>query len=524
LSDDEKNLAIKEFIALKLDEIINKIKNLDTDLDFKNAIVQITDLTLKRNIYGNLDRTNTFYNPIINNNIVDNGLLYYYKDNTDKCPPDTIIKNAHEYAKTNNKSYEIYPKIINSQNNYYIHIDDILVKINSTEKIKNEYTGLTKLELLDKNIYDNGRKIVHILGVPIPIFNSINYDTSIFFSKYSDKNLIKEFDFDGQICRHQHPSIYSPKNIEYKDLKCFRKQGAGSNAYIIELNGIKILKGNEFILKPNNNDDLLTKFKFILEAWVNDILRRKVYSIPKLCDNFVKVNDIFVCENKLPHENPIVNNNCDKYLKSADDPTKTKVFGFISMEIIDGTLGDFIQNNLQFDYGMFFEYLYGKLVAYIKTNIIFTDQANTGNCGYKTVNYCRKYTLKNSGLSIDIYVKNNYMIKILDFDNIKISDPISNKNIYYNESDITQLDSKILHMDKATRIITILNSHLLKHTANNDISEKNCCVSLLEKQIDNFKNNNQISMFIKSIIDTLPPDYKIPPSADKIIQEFEFTW
>jgi len=166
LSDDKKNSAMKEFIALKLDEIINKIKNLDTNLDFRNAIVQITDLTLKRTLYGDLDQTNTFYNPIINNSIVNDGLLYYYKDNTDGCPPDTLIKNAHEYAKTNNKLYEIYPKIIKSQNKDYIHIDDVLVKINSTEKIKNEYTGLSKLELLDTNIYANGRKIHPVYSGP----------------------------------------------------------------------------------------------------------------------------------------------------------------------------------------------------------------------------------------------------------------------------------------------------------------------------------------------------------------------
>jgi hypothetical protein len=521
LSDDEKNSAIKEFIALKLDEIINKIKNSDTNLDFQNAIVQITDLTLKRTLYGDLDQTNTFYNPIINNSIVNDGLLYYYKDNTDGCPPDTLIKNAHEYAKTNNKLYEIYPKIIKSQNKDYIHIDDVLVKINPIEKIKNEYTGLTKLELLDKNISDNGRKIYPVYG--IPLFDLIPFGADEFFSNYIEPKLITEFDFDKQICRHQHPSIYSPKNIEYKNLKCFKAQGAGSGAYIIELNGTKILKGNQFVLKPNNDDDLLQKFKFILEAWVNDILRRNVYAIPKLCDNFVKVNDIFVCENKLPHENPIVNNNCENnYLRIANDPTKTKVFGFISMEIIDGTLGNFIDKQLMFDYGMFFEYLYGKLVAYINTNIIFTDQANTGNCGYKTVDYCRKYTLQNNGSNIVIYVKNKYMIKILDFDNIKISNPSTDKNIYHNVSDITQVEDKIQYELDIARVKKIMSeSHLLKHT---NIHEKDFCVNLLQIQIQNFKNKNQIPMFIKSIIDTLPPDYRIPPPVGIPIQEFEFKW
>jgi len=371
------------------------------------------------------------------------------------------------------------------------------------------------LELLDENIKKNGTKIIFIPSwdnelTPFTLFELIHINEDVVYENYIDRDIITNFNFDRYMCREEVDGIYSTNNIRYADLKCFKSQGAGSGAYIIELNQTKILKGNQFILNPRDIHEFIQKFKFILEAWVNDILMRYIYSIPKLCDNFVKVNDIFICDKKLPHENPITNSTCEKsYLNLEDSPIK--VYGFISMEIIDGTLGNFIKMSLKLDYGMFFEYLYSKLVAYIKTNIIFTDHENTGNCGYKIVDFCRKYKLINSGNIVEFYVKNKYMVKIFDFDNIKIVDSPTNDNIYHNISDITEKENS----DKLSL------SNLIINTISD---EKQNCIDLFAQQIENFKSNKQISNFIDSIKSTLPDNYKIPPSDGIQIEEFIFEW
>lgn len=84
--------------------------------------------------------------------------------------------------------------------------------------------------------------------------------------------------------------------------------------------------------------------------------------------------------------------------------------------------------------GLFFEYAYVKFVCKKIANVIFTDQSNTGNAGYKNVDYVRKYTLSKGTDSLILYVS-GLMTKILDFDNFVISNK-DYENFYYSESDI----------------------------------------------------------------------------------------
>jgi hypothetical protein len=463
--------------------------------------------------YGQLSAENTFYNPIITDLGYNDGLLYYYKPDKDKtCPTNKFINEAIKFKIENKKLYEIYPKINKDElGSDYIHVDDILINFRTKTIIKNDYTGEWGLEMLDNDIInickiripiDTNPSLIEVLGVlELLASPSVSLDIVSILQTIIKENQ-KLSNFNEIKCVEKGPIIYSPKDIQYNNLSCFKSQGAGSGAYILKFKDAIILKGN--IIKKNalTIPDFINKFKFLLEAWANDYLRRKVYSIPGLCDNFCKIRDIFLCHKQLPHENPLTNINCaDTYLSII--PNQTDLFGFITMEIIDGTLGDFMGNlGNKFTYGMLFEYMYGKLVAYKKTNIIFTDQANTGNCGYKAVDYCRHYVLTFNGEILNIYVNDPNMIKILDFDNFKFG---TDNNFYHSTTDIINTTP-------------VSENVFIKRNSEPTLSKLLC-----ENMIDSFNNKSQINDFFNNVKTSLPDSYKVPQSC-KRIEKFEFVY
>jgi hypothetical protein len=495
---------ISEFFSLKLTDIIKTIIRNDPVQIFKEAACQVVKLTLKMDAYGVLTPENTMYNPIpYEEGGFNDGLLYYYKPGKDKtCPTDKFINEANKFKIQNNKLYEIYPKINRGERDIdYIHFDDILINIKNNTIVKNDYTGEWGLEILDNDIITICQKRIGDKSFieSLNVLEFLGIDAILQTIIQENQKLSN---FNGINCVEEGPIIYSPKRIQYNNLSCFKSQGAGSGAYILKLNDATILKGN--IIKRNalTIHDFINKFKFLVEAWANDYLRRKVYSIPGLCDNFCKIRDIFLCHKQLPHENPLRNNNCQEgYLSKI--PNQTELFGFITMELIDGTLGDFMRQPQNiFTYGMLFEYMYGKLVAYKTTNIIFTDQANSGNCGYKAVDYCRHYVLKYAGKILNIYVNDPNMIKILDFDNFKFG---TNNNFYHEVNDIINTTPVTQHP-------------FIKRNTEPVLSRQLC-----RGMISSFATTSQVNNFFRVVKKSLPDSYK-SPLPGKRIERFVFEY
>ena len=190
------------------------------------------------------------------------------------------------------------------------------------------------------------------------------------------------------------------------------------------------------------------------------------------------------------------------------------------MEKIDGTLSDL--PNDKFDCGVLFEYLYGKLVAFKLGKIIFTDQVNTGNCGFKIVDYCRKYTIHQSGTSLTIYIKNNYLVKIFDFDNFKLKDK---DNKYFHEIDDIIPDGGGLFHSRTnalvgpTQIITKQSQYFREKVYK---CEQLSFIGILGATRQAYLDNNQIATFLEIINKNIPIDYKTPPPVETMIKEYIF--
>ena len=187
------------------------------------------------------------------------------------------------------------------------------------------------------------------------------------------------------------------------------------------------------------------------------------------------------------------------------------------MQKVTGSIGS-IDDNM-FDCGCLFEYIYGKLVALKLTGLIFTDQTNAGNCGYLNVDYHRKYTITHNGTTKTFYIKNNKMIKILDFDQFKID--TSSKLIYHQIDDIISEGGKIFNQDN-----NFVGFDNLTDFFNNKVknSEKFNFVKLMYNFRKMFKDGDQLINLINVFDEHLPDDYKIPPTDDKEIREYKFTY
>jgi hypothetical protein len=179
---------------------------------------------------------------------------------------------------------------------------------------------------------------------------------------------------------------------------------------------------------------------------------------------------------------------------------------------------------------MFFEYAYAKIVSRLVGKLIFTDQSDPSNCGYKKVDFIRKYILKNNNQILTIYVKDENMIKLLDFDNFNITD--NDPNFYFDDVDIINNEPlKTFYDIKSTiepKNKVEIKGNLLELQENNSLIKKTIdiekwnSIQFMIKLRQAFYMKNQIKLFFDIVKQTVPSDYHNPSSKASPIEEYYF--
>ncbi len=338
-------------------------------------------------------------------------------------------------------------------------------------------------------------------------------------------------------------TISTESGNKYTNIQCFDKQGKGSGASILSADNnilIKCLKLNDINLSILNDYELsydyrslnfnamrmynthlhlfMSKLKFILEAWVNDYLKRQIYIHKNICDNYARV--IECCTYHEPiHIQHNKSSTAGKLIKSIDlscisqheyNTLKPTYYGFIVMEKIDGTFDSFNQ----FTYGLFFEYLYAKLVAFVKCNILFADHYKNDNCGYRIVDYIRQYNLTYMDQTLTIYIQDKHMTTVFDFDNINIcSIKYHDKktklyNFYYTIEDCFGCDNTYRY----------IIDNMIEHAEIQHLHDLNMRLK------DAFNSDTQMQTFFDIIKQTIPSKYLIKPNTDTNIKIKNFKY
>ena len=428
----------------------------------------------------------------------------------------------------------LQPYINKVINNRIIELSKVSYNINKRSVIKDD----TNYKQLVKLINDNINNIFSDLEILDELFltfaiNKISDNTNMYLELTISDSDFESFGFKSHyigsqlktvidaynynMCFNINGIINSPKGINLSSIECVTRAN-GSQAFILNYSdsASRMLK-----VYPLTSD--WDRKKFFVEGWVSDYLQRKVLNYrndngTRICENMLSMYDIFLCREKFH----IIDNTTQKICRDLQAYPDNTLFGYIMMEkilnnSIDRTLNKLINipDNL-FDFGVLFEYLYGKLVCYKHTNIIFTDQTNLGNCAFSPVDYIRKYTIRHNSDELIIYVKNKTLVKIFDLDNIQISN--NTNNFFYNKDDIGLfVDNK--SYNSADSNITVGMNNKLKP------SERENTLRTLFNFIEAFNKKNQIDEFINIIRTNMPTNYGIEPS-DKLIRikSFEFTF
>jgi hypothetical protein len=198
---------------------------------------------------------------------------------------------------------------------------------------------------------------------------------------------------------------------------------------------------------------------------------------------------------------------------------------------LSGTL-----NNLEnkYDFGVLFEFLYGKLVAMQLCGIVFTDQVNTGNCGYKNVNYCRHYNVtyntKIKTETIDVFVDSEILVKIFDFDNYKVQK--YSRNIFGSLDDLLPEGGGIINGNNEineTLVDCVYNSSMCDKVSNfvnmcykkNEIKEIITTLTDFRKafsSLDRSQKDSQVSKFVEIFKKNIPEKYTKRPINKEIIK------
>lgn len=508
----------KQYLSIKLKKILSLYN------DNINDIIQNFEQDAKFTQYGALHPDNKFnFNGLETDYGYDptGGLLYYYKmDN--HCTTDELEKSVYDYifnpdTKESDK-FLLTPKIKKSrkdENIIYVQIDkdrSIVMVKDPTGKYNYEYNPkMINISAFDDLFYLFDNKDVSYLG-----WNSFGSDLDslqIFGLEYitqfyNSNEIVKRIsNYNNTKCSTSQLIVISPNNNNYENIKCWDTQAKGSGASLWVTQDNYIIKS--YIIENN----FKSKYAWWKEAWVSDLIQRKINSISQLTDNFVTFKDIFHCEKTITNTNPSNVDRCNDYNRSVNT-----TFGYIVMEKIENTISNVPDG--MFDCGFFFEYLYAKLVAKIKCGLIFTDQVNTGNCGFLTVDYYRKYSLSHNGETLDIYIRNNKMIKVFDFDQFKIS---TRSKLIYNEiNDIIPSGGKIYN-DKNEYISDNDTPAKRSELYQNKVpdSERVNFKEIMFQFRKTFLENDQISHFIKILKENLPENYFKIPDDGTIIKEYK---
>jgi hypothetical protein len=269
---------------------------------------------------------------------------------------------------------------------------------------------------------------------------------------------------------------------------------AGSGAIVLKTSGAysggSTSKTNKFAIKIYNLypydvdffDDCSTdydrfignKIVFVKELWANSYINRM---IPKeISKNFVKYykNKSYICSDK-----PNINNDF------FDTPSK--LYGYITMYLLDGSLYDYVKSGGKLNYGHIFEIVYAKYIAKKYCNLVFTDHMHLGNYGYKISPKTRNYKIGN----VDIRISNREYVKLIDLADFVMPNDTDN-NFFWNRKDIfpdTYLEEDIT-----------FNNYV-------DENEKLNVYTLIENLRRSYDRNSQIQDFEEIIKVSAPKNY-----------------
>ncbi len=498
----EIQLTLKKYYAYKVKQILEKILTNSSDCKYK---VESTELSRQADMYGRPLPTNDFDERGLRELSIDpvSGLLYYYSQQVHRIN-DEFSKDAMRYKKENNKDY-IFFKFKKDRYGYkYIVGDDFVIKVETNtggktyEYIANpldlQFMDERFLKFLSMSPHNNlGSTTWPYIDYEIPGASRLILEN---LRSSGLEKVINNFNF-MKCNTSRRPIIKSNRDIDYQNFKCFRSQGAGSANFIITNGEQIIMKGDTFdsetTLSIAEDSHFIKKFNFFKEAWVNDYLMRTVYNT-NISHNLCRMTDIFICDRTITIDprDPLTGQAKDQCMQ-RHSLTDGRIVAYIAMEILDGVISGIVGMN----YGMFFEYLYGKLACKVVSNIIFTDQANTGNCGYKNVDFVRKYIITQGTNSIEVWVEDTKMIKMVDFGDFKYS-PNTEKVIYHDTGDVFNQSLNIIQ------------------------TEQVACSQLNKSLIDNFRGGrgNQVDNFIQIIQQSIPQKYRTAPTGGRQIQEF----
>ena len=212
--------------------------------------------------------------------INDIRILKYFDEFTNKVPFDKYIK----YIEKNNKKIEGKHKLINTQNNKIVNINDIPKFKNAVLKMKYEYTLITNLPI---DSY-NDEKIKELYRQ--------RWDVEVFFKllKYNFKfELLKEHNKEESTDQYKKLYmvnlivIYLGKIIE----KAYYHNNVMKKDYVKEEKK-KLVK---YVYKPNKSNIIKGVYK-IIESIIKGSLKKE--ELKKTCDSYVSYSYVKLGQHK----------------------------------------------------------------------------------------------------------------------------------------------------------------------------------------------------------------------------------
>lgn len=568
--------VIKQYISFLIKKVMTAIVATDSVYSADRVIttdVQVSHIDAKFTDRGELDPANTFYAETLSRKSVDipydpaQGILSYYK--TPSCPDDEFVKGAAAYKKVHARTYELTQQT-KLKDKMIVDVGNMRFSFVKGEAPRS-VDRPNNLENFDDLFIDYLRGFKG--GLPqTGVWKTTFYDSSDRVTKKLKELNTNDLgralaSYDSVGCKEVNDPHFkiTTSNDEYMNTKPFKVQGKGSGAFIISHGANKVVKGNHFkTTVPQNVEDpeFQTKYATIAEMWINDYLKRKIIDT-NISHNIATPTDIFICDKKFNVvDDPAVKSPVKRDFKTkyTDVATPTNRFGYVAMELLENTISD----APYLSFGSIFEYMYAKFTVCQETGIIFTDQANTGNCGYIKAPYCRSYTLTDAkdGSSIKIYVKDPLMIKMMDLESFEFTVPEEKNNFFYTESDVSSINmsepEKLQFADLSSKLNNQIEMKTLQGLIMTKFMDpKNSVVSKLfssetynvsdfseyltfedkRKQFNGeqmgtlmmmyllilaFFNNTQCKDFMSIVKATVPAEYLVKPDGVEI-RDFSYT-
>lgn len=359
------------------------------------------------------------------------------------------------------------------------NINEVLHNINIIYERKKTLTGIIiklisiPIMIIDDNILGQMNKIVTEINKLENDFTAIkNYEV---IHGSEPQTLIRLLNFYISLLNN-HKTL--PNNF-----KCAPYKGAGSGSVFMindnkTQNNVKIYCLNDFFSKSN----------FFVDSYLHYLLQKHL----NICPNFPTLHDIFVTKindlDTTKYDGLI--NHCDT-LKSACGQNN---FGYI---VTDKLQYSFPDDSFDLTYGDIFQYIYLKVVAKTKENIIFTDHKNTGNIMFKKLDnnnslIHRHYRIKNkkNNEEFNIYISSDKLLIAMDLDDYTFN---TQNNIYHEDVDIFG------DREPNNKVINKINDNDKLH------------VELLRGLLlSAFNHNTQLDILIGALNDSIPPSYKTP--------------